>query len=431
MKPLMFTTSRRTFLALSAGVAIASLALVTSADAASYRATLIPKIAGGTSIEGLGINNDGVVVGRANDSEGLTVPFVFANGALSVLPLLPGHFNGSANAINNAGVVVGESRPDVGPSRAVIWTKDTAGVWTVTDLGTLNPDESGLGVATDINDAGQICGYVGAPADGRFAAYHAVYWDASIPLEEDIGVLGFVDIPGTTTAYSQALGISSTGDVCGFAYGYLQGPEHGLRRILGSRGAEDISPPEHFATSQWFSMNASKTMVGFVRSLSVTGNATLACRHEDGVGMSIIPLVSNVESSVANDINDSGVIVGTMNITTAPDTSVQHAFVVDRDGPVDLGLIATGQPDPIADAKSVSADGKIVANAWTVDGAQAYIIVTTCPADFDNNGSRTIDDIFVFINAWFAQDPRADFDHMNGINIDDIFIFINAWFAGC
>jgi hypothetical protein len=54
-----------------------------------------------------------------------------------------------------------------------------------------------------------------------------------------------------------------------------------------------------------------------------------------------------------------------------------------------------------------------------------------CPADFDQNGSRTIDDMFIFINAWFAMNPRADFDGMNGINIDDIFIFINAWFAGC
>jgi hypothetical protein len=28
-----------------------------------------------------------------------------------------------------------------------------------------------------------------------------------------------------------------------------------------------------------------------------------------------------------------------------------------------------------------------------------------CPVDFDNSGARTVDDIFVFINAWFAGCP--------------------------
>jgi hypothetical protein len=52
-----------------------------------------------------------------------------------------------------------------------------------------------------------------------------------------------------------------------------------------------------------------------------------------------------------------------------------------------------------------------------------------CPADIDTDGVRTVDDIFVFLNLWFASDPRANFDGMGGITIDDIFIFLNAWFA--
>ncbi len=425
------STLRRSGFAVVLGVACVAGSVVSVANGATYTATIVPKLVGGTSIEGLGINDAGTVVGRATDSEGNTVPFASSNGVTTALPLIAGHFAGQANAINNLGVVVGESRPEVGPYRAVMWTKDALGVWNIVELGTLFPDDSGLGVATDINDAGQICGYVAAPADGRFLAYHAVYWDASIPVEEDLGTLSFVDIPATTTAYSQALGVSSTGDVCGFAYGYLQGPEHGMRRILGSRGAEDISPPEHFATSQWFSMNAGKTMVGFVRSLSVTGNATMPCRHDDGVGMSVIPLVPNVVSGNANDINDAGFIVGTMGVGIDPDT-VQHAFVVDASGPVDLGLILPATSDPLADAKSISASGKIVANAFTVDGAQAYVVVgSTCAVDFNNDGARTIDDIFVYLNAWFAGDIRADFDRDHALTIDDIFIFLNAWFAGC
>jgi hypothetical protein len=55
----------------------------------------------------------------------------------------------------------------------------------------------------------------------------------------------------------------------------------------------------------------------------------------------------------------------------------------------------------------------------------------TCRVDVDGSGGASIDDIFVFINRWFANDPRADFDDSSSITIDDIFIFINAWFAGC
>jgi hypothetical protein len=78
--------------------------------------------------------------------------------------------------------------------------------------------------------------------------------------------------------------------------------------------------------------------------------------------------------------------------------------------------------------------------------ASAYFRTATtvapCRADFDQNGSRNIDDIFIFLNAWFngcngtqSGSPcfgrNTDVDGVNGVNIDDIFIFINIWFAGC
>jgi len=54
-----------------------------------------------------------------------------------------------------------------------------------------------------------------------------------------------------------------------------------------------------------------------------------------------------------------------------------------------------------------------------------------CPADFDGNGLREVSDIFAFLSAWFANDPRANFDQMGGIAVPDIFAFLSAWFAGC
>ena len=54
-----------------------------------------------------------------------------------------------------------------------------------------------------------------------------------------------------------------------------------------------------------------------------------------------------------------------------------------------------------------------------------------CPADFNGDDQLSVQDIFDFLNAWFAGDPRADFNGVNGISVQDIFDFLNAWFAGC
>jgi hypothetical protein len=54
-----------------------------------------------------------------------------------------------------------------------------------------------------------------------------------------------------------------------------------------------------------------------------------------------------------------------------------------------------------------------------------------CRADFDLSGTLEVADIFAFLNAWFAGDPRADFDGESGLQVADIFAFLNAWFAGC
>jgi hypothetical protein len=54
----------------------------------------------------------------------------------------------------------------------------------------------------------------------------------------------------------------------------------------------------------------------------------------------------------------------------------------------------------------------------------------TCLADFNDNGGLEIQDIFDFLNGWFAGNPRADFNG-GGLAVQDIFDFLNAWFAGC
>jgi hypothetical protein len=54
-----------------------------------------------------------------------------------------------------------------------------------------------------------------------------------------------------------------------------------------------------------------------------------------------------------------------------------------------------------------------------------------CVADFNGNGAADLLDIFAFLSAWFAGDPRADVGGAPGVELLDIFVFLNAWFAGC
>ncbi len=57
--------------------------------------------------------------------------------------------------------------------------------------------------------------------------------------------------------------------------------------------------------------------------------------------------------------------------------------------------------------------------------------VALCRVDWNKNGELSVQDIFDFLSAWFALDPRADFNGVSGITPQDIFDFLSAWFAGC
>jgi hypothetical protein len=59
-----------------------------------------------------------------------------------------------------------------------------------------------------------------------------------------------------------------------------------------------------------------------------------------------------------------------------------------------------------------------------------YLRPAPCVPDFNMSGGLEVQDIFDYLNAWFAGDPRADFNG-GGLAVQDIFDFLNAWFAGC
>lgn len=56
---------------------------------------------------------------------------------------------------------------------------------------------------------------------------------------------------------------------------------------------------------------------------------------------------------------------------------------------------------------------------------------TCCPANFNQQGGVTVQDIFDFLATYFAGDFDADFNNSMTITVQDIFDFLAAFFAGC
>lgn len=55
----------------------------------------------------------------------------------------------------------------------------------------------------------------------------------------------------------------------------------------------------------------------------------------------------------------------------------------------------------------------------------------SCVADFNNDYAVSIDDLFSYLNAWFAGDIRSDVDGAGVTSIDDLFRYLNEYFVGC
>ena len=60
-------------------------------------------------------------------------------------------------------------------------------------------------------------------------------------------------------------------------------------------------------------------------------------------------------------------------------------------------------------------------------------LASCCFADFNHDGIQSIDDLFLYFNAYFTSSPYANFggDGVATPTIDDLFLYINAYFSTC
>ncbi|HMN39874.1 MAG TPA: GC-type dockerin domain-anchored protein [Phycisphaerales bacterium] len=113
-------------------------------------------------------------------------------------------------------------------------------------------------------------------------------------------------------------------------------------------------------------------------------------------------------------------------------------FHVSVDQPTDFNDPATQMPYPIPPTNPAPAsifalrfgpDNTGTGTVWVDD--MRFSQTPPCLADFNGDDVLSVQDIFDFLNAWFAGSCFADYNHINGLGVQDIFDYLNSWFAGC
>ena len=277
------------------------------------------------------VNDAGQIVGWGGSGGA----FLWENGVLRSLGVLPGMTWSSAFDINNSGQVVGASSAASGTQTAFVWT---AADGMVPLPGSLGGTRS---FAWAINDNGDVVGEATLLGD---SIYHAVLWrnGAMIDLQAstfgggssralDINELGEIvgDYDGVSqqrafrwTAASgmqlilplvgggeEAIGIGSSGTIVGWSSLVASGPliayvwTNGALQHLGTLGG---------SSSVAMASNNAGTVVGRADTGSRKGGTPqqLAFFWTAGTGMKALPMPAGRTSAWAFDINENDWIVG-------------------------------------------------------------------------------------------------------------------------
>jgi len=135
-------------------------ALQTNQTFASYDGIQDIGTLGGPTSEAHGINNSGQVVGFSDNGSSQQRAFLWSNGTMQEIGVLPGDTSSRANHINDAGFVVGSSEGS-GGVRAFMWTQ-SGGMQAVASL-----SGSSYSEAFGVNSSGQVVGQSGSPLGTR------------------------------------------------------------------------------------------------------------------------------------------------------------------------------------------------------------------------------------------------------------------------
>jgi probable HAF family extracellular repeat protein len=309
---------------------------------------------GGSTSFAADINDQGVIVGTADNIYGQTHAFKLVPGSLMADLHALSSGRSEAKAINESNVVVGTSgvtQPDgTVVNHAVRWNADNS----LTDLGTV-PGASA--VATDINDAGVIVGTLTFnELDTR-----AFVWSPANPT--------LTQLPGIGTPYTSAAAINNSRQIVGTA---IIGAIPNVQGILWNPG---VSPGSYVpvdlgkgtGVSAANDINDGGTIVGHWAT-ELGSNFQTAVRWT-AAAHAMTDLPGGGFRNDANAINAAGIIVGTSSTyNAATDQLGSRAWRLEAGAasPADMGSLG----GPSTNASGINSAG--VAVGTGTNGSYRY-----------------------------------------------------------
>lgn len=311
----------------------------------SYALTLL----GGSGSSATGINGAGDVVGYdIADGAGNAHAFVYSGGTSTDLGTLGGAAS-YAYGINDAGQVVGSADTAAGLGHAFVYAGGT-----MTDLGT---PAGGTSTAYAINNQGVIVGYTTSIApfpENLPQAFSVAGAGAAMQ------ALGTLPDGQGSTAYA----INDKGLVAGWSYkGPFTVPEYPTYAVTFRNGAvSEIGAPD-LGDSAVYGMNERGMLVGGIpTSILPHGSHAFLLDHGTLVDLGIFDPV--IDDSVAYDVNNLGMVVGTAGVDVDATHYGYHGFLYTGSGLVDLNtLIDPASGWVVTSANAINDAGQIAATA--------------------------------------------------------------------
>lgn len=318
----------------------------------------------------LDVNSAGRAVGSVclppKDFAPIAFLYEFDSGQVTMLGTLPGANTSEAVAVNELGQVVGTSQNSITgdpPLTPFIWED---GVMTPLDL-PLGPNA----VVADINDNGQIVGWMGS---SLLIDSHAFIWSAGVVT--DLG-----NVPGAFASVATA--INNVGQVV--VVGLVQKDDALLWDLfLWDDGQwTDLGHLPGFDRCTGADLNDAGQVVGYC-SKSDQPNFILPFLWQDGAMTCLDELIPDPEANKAipDAINQLGQIAG------------QGGYAEEL-----AGLLLTPADQPTGDVDHDCtvgiSDFLMLLVAWGPCPPMG-----ACPADFDGDGVVGIDDFLLLIANW-------------------------------
>jgi probable HAF family extracellular repeat protein len=351
--------------------------------------TVVPLLPGTVAGRAYSVNAAGHVTGAMTLPTNASRAFFYSNGQTIDLGLLPNENWGQGNSVNSAGIVCGYcNNTTTGPLRSFLWD------------GSLHELSLPLGpsnVANCLNDAGQVCGWMGVnPTFGLTA--HAFLW-------ENGGVTDLGVAPGCTTG--EAVAINNNGEIV--VRGWTPGPNFVLRSFLWRNGQwTDLGVLPGDTRCYAYDINDNTEIVGDCYGGNVPGKGFL---WRDGVMMTIESLIqagTNLHAG-ARAINNAR----TMGGSGAQITPSGPTYAV-------LFTPVPGLPgDANCDNRINIDDLNLVIAHWGTSGGHTI-------ADVNGDGTVDMADVLDVVNHWTPLRP-GDANADGIVNIEDLLIVINAW----